>query len=128
MNNSEHAVVAQHDAGHGSTISYITGFVLSIACTIAPYLLVTKKLLSGTALIGWIVGFALLQLLVQLVFFLHLGRESKPRWNMYAFLFAAMVVLIIVFGSLWIMYNLDYNMMPAHDIEQHIMEEEGIYR
>lgn len=49
---------------------------------------------------------ALLQLFVQLTFFLHVGRESKPRWNMTALAFALIVVTILVGGTLWIMHNL----------------------
>ena len=54
---------------------------------------------------------AVMQLLIQLIFFLHLNSESKPRWNLTVFLFIILIVGILVIGTLWIMYNLDYNMM-----------------
>lgn len=112
----------------GSYAAYITGFVLSIVLTLIAYLSVVNAWFSGVGLVAFVSGLAVLQLLVQLIFFLHLSRESKPRWNLMSFLFAALVVLIVVIGSIWVMYNLNYNMMPQHDMDRHIMEEEGIYR
>lgn len=107
---------------HGSYLSYTIGFILSIALTLAAYFLVVEKILTGTQLMLAIVSLAVVQLLVQLVFFLHLGRESSPRWNQMVFWFAAGVVLIVVIGSIWIMENLDYNMMPK-EMEQHMLDQ-----
>lgn len=96
---------------HGSIKSYILGFVLSLLFTFASYFLVDLHLLEGAGLVIAITIFALLQAVVQLVLFLHLGTESKPRWNLLVFLFMALVLAVIVFGSIWIMYNLNYRMM-----------------
>ena len=101
---------------------YTTGFVLSILLTATPFVIVMNHLMQGWTLIFTLMGFAVSQLIVQLVFFLHLGRESKPRWNMLMFLFALLVVIIVVAGSLWIMDNLDYNMMP-HQMDQYMLEQ-----
>jgi cytochrome o ubiquinol oxidase operon protein cyoD len=108
---------------HGSLQSYITGFALSLLFTAIPYLIVVKDWLEGNMLVAALFGFAILQLLVQLLFFLHLGSETKPRWKLVAFLFAIVVVLIVVIGSIWIMYNLDYNMMPKADVDQQMLEQ-----
>jgi cytochrome o ubiquinol oxidase subunit IV len=51
------------------------------------------------------------------VFFLHLGRETRPRWKLAVFLFMLGVILILVFGSLWIMTNLNYRMMPKQMVQ-----------
>jgi cytochrome o ubiquinol oxidase operon protein cyoD len=72
-------------------------------------------------------GLAVVQLFVQLYFFLHMGDESKPRWNLMAFLFMLLVLVIVVFGSLWIMKNLDYHMSPS-DTSNYMMHEEGIHK
>jgi heme/copper-type cytochrome/quinol oxidase subunit 4 len=65
---------------------------------------------------------------VQLIFFVHLDQERKPRWNLMVLLFAVLVVVIICFGSLWIMKNLNYH-APMHDnIDEQMMKNEGIYR
>lgn len=114
-------------------VSYVTGFVWSLLLTLAAFALVQMQLDSdgnayeGKVLIGILAILAIVQLIVQLVFFFHLGREAKPRLNTVSFLFMLMVVGIIGFGSLWIMYNLNYNMM-GKEVEMYIQQEENIYR
>lgn len=114
----------------GSEKTYIIGYISALVLTLAAYLLVVKDVLNGWALTAALVALALVQVLVQLFFFLHLEREARPRWKLVVFLFMLLVLGILVFGSLWIMNNLDYNMMerPADEIDAQIMEEEGIYR
>ena len=102
-------VTAHHEDSHGSVTSYSIGFVLSVVLTLVAYLAVTQQWAAGWALIFVLAGLAIVQLFVQLIFFLHLGQESRPRWNLSVLVFAAMIVFIIVFGSLWIMKSLSYN-------------------
>ncbi|HSH17750.1 MAG TPA: cytochrome o ubiquinol oxidase subunit IV [Candidatus Saccharimonadales bacterium] len=104
--------------------TYVTGFILSLLLTIMPFLMVYYHTVSGTLLVAAIVCFAILQLFVQLVFFLHLGNGRDGRWNIMAFLFMAMVVVIIVIGSLWIMYNLNYHMTPT-EVEERLIKDQG---
>ena len=106
-----HGVDLNSGSGHGTYKSYIIGFILSIILTVVPYMIVVHKLLPHDSMIIAVVIIGIMQLLVQLIFFLHLGGESKPRWNLMAFLFTLLVVIILVVGTMWIMYNLDYNMM-----------------
>ncbi len=96
----------------GSFRSYLVGFLLSIVLTLAAYFLVVEHFVSGWALDLSVACLAIAQALVQLILFLHLMRESKPRWNLMVFLFTVLIVFIVVFGSLWIMNNLNYNLMP----------------
>ncbi len=105
-----------HSTGssHGSVISYIVGFVLSVVITCIAFYLVAYEVMTPSARICGIVVLALVQLLVQLIFFLHLNFSSEARWNLISFVFTAIVVLILVFGSLWIMLSLNYNMMMSH--------------
>lgn len=114
---------AVNEQAQGNLVSYIVGFILSIILTLSAYFLVVNKLLSGNTLVGAIVFLAVLQLLVQLVFFLHLGRESGPRWNLFMFLSMLLIVAIVVVGSLWIMHNLDYHMMPPEQVDSHMLEQ-----
>ena len=88
------------------------GFFLSLLCTIAAYYIVVESLLRPFLFLPAVAGFGFLQTIFQLLFFFHLWREPKPRWNLIMLLFMALVVVIIVGGSIWIMYNLDYHMMP----------------
>lgn len=106
-------------------LSYSLGFVLSVILTLAAYYLVVNQVSSGWGLAYAIIGLALVQLLVQLVCFLHLGRESEPRWNLLVFDFTLVVVVILVIGSIWIMNNLHYNMTPQ-EAEQELLRDELI--
>jgi cytochrome o ubiquinol oxidase operon protein cyoD len=128
MSGVGHKEDSGHGAGHGSLNSYVVGFLLSIVLTLVAYFMVTEQVLEGRTLLLGIVGLAVAQLLVQLIFFLHLGRESRPRWNLTVFFFMLIVLTILVAGTLWIMENLDYHMMSPMETDQYIMEEEGIYR
>lgn len=114
------------DTGQVTAHSYIAGFVLSVGLTLAAYALVVQGSLTGNALLAAVVGLALMQLVVQLVFFLHLGRGTQARWNLLVFWFALIVVIILVFGSLWIMQNLNYHMGSPEEVDRHLMEEEGV--
>lgn len=105
---------------------YVIGFVLSLLLSLGAYAAVANHWLQGSMLIVAIVSLAIVQLVVQLVCFLHLGTETKPRWKLVAFWFMLMVLGILVFGSLWIMQNLNYNMMNVPDISQQIKQDEGI--
>jgi cytochrome o ubiquinol oxidase operon protein cyoD len=98
--------------GEGTFRTYLVGFLWSLVLTFAAYDLVIHHTLSATPLVAAIIGLALVQFVIQLVFFLHLGRETKPRWKLFVFFFMIMVVLILVLGSLWIMHNLNYRMTP----------------
>jgi cytochrome o ubiquinol oxidase subunit IV len=118
-------VNSSEPTNQGTLLSYIVGFILSILLTLAAYFSVVNHLMSGKTLILMVAGLAVVQLLVQLLFFLHLGRESRPRWKLLVFWFMLLVVGILVIGSLWIMNNLNYNMMP-HDVETYMRHEEGI--
>lgn len=107
---------------------YIAGLVLSVALTLTAFKVVDDGRLGGNGLIAILLGFAIVQLFVQLVFFLHFGREGRPRWNTAAFGFMAIVLVILVGGTLWIMYSLNYHMGHPADYEKHILEDEGINR
>lgn len=105
--------------------SYVAGFSVSIALTLVAYVLVAYHLLSGTVLILTITALALVQLVVQLRLFLHLGHEPRPRWMLWTFSLMVAIVAILVGGSIWIMYNLNYNMAPVPTDAQ-ILQDEAI--
>jgi cytochrome o ubiquinol oxidase operon protein cyoD len=75
-------------------------------------LLVVNRAFDNPLLVTLLVVLALLQFFVQLVYFLHLSAEKGSRWRLFVFSFMVMVVAILVFGSLWIMNNLNYRMTP----------------
>lgn len=102
---------AARGGAHGSRKSYTIGFLLAIALTVVPFGLVMTHASVGTPVI--IAVFALAQIIVHIVYFLHVDRSEKQRWNLTALLFTAIVLCIILGGSLWIMHNLYINMMPG---------------
>ncbi len=95
----------------GKYKAYLIGFILCIVLTLASYFMVTERLFSVQTIFFTIIGLAIVQTFVQLVCFLSLGKEPKPHWNSIVFLFAAIVLIILVFGSMWIMYHLEYRLM-----------------
>jgi cytochrome o ubiquinol oxidase operon protein cyoD len=100
----------EYGTGHKTLKSYMIGFSLSLLLTIIPFVLVGMHLLEPQVLFVAISVLAVMQLYVQVVFFLRLNASPKGRWNLMSFLFTIAIVVILVVGSLWIMYNLNYNM------------------
>ena len=111
-----------------TTKSFIIGFLLSVALTFAAYYAVVNHLLTGTMLLAAIIILAFVQLAIQLIYFLHMGREAKPHWNLMAFLTTFSIILIVVLGSIWIMNHLHYNLMSPDEMNRYIMEKEAIYK
>lgn len=97
---------------HASVKGYIIGFTASLALTAFSFLSVITKLLPSRLLIPTVICLALSQALFQLHFFLHVGKEAKPKWETAVFICMIPVVLIIVLGTLWIMFDLNERMMP----------------
>lgn len=105
-------------------VGYSIGFALAIVLTLLAYFAVTDGWFAGGALTGVIMALAVMQLFVQLVFFLHLGRKGDGRWNVTAALFTLMILVIVVAGSLWIMYNMNYNMdMTPEQMNEYMRQE-----
>lgn len=118
-------------AARGNFASYLSGFALSVVLTLTAFYLVYQHkhsqnpIFSHKYLMGALLALALAQLFVQLLFFLHLDRESKPFWNLQVAILAAGVVLIVVIGSIWIMNNLNYHMNSPQQIQQYIHDQEN---
>lgn len=96
---------------HGTLKSYVMGFILSILLTAVSFSLVVFKLISGSSLVYAVIALALVQAIIQLLFFLHVGQEAKPRWESIGFYFMVLVLFIIAGGSLWIMSDLNDRVM-----------------
>jgi len=106
-----HTASLHTDAGHGSVKSYVVGFLLSIVLTLIPFGVVMMGDYSQATMLYTVVGTAVVQILVQLAFFLHMNFSSEGGWNLTAFIFTVLIIAILVVGSLWIMYHLNTNMM-----------------
>ncbi|UVK76623.1 MAG: cytochrome bo3 ubiquinol oxidase subunit 4 [Sodalis sp. Fse] len=99
------------DHQHSNHKSYLTGFILSIILTIIPFAMVMNNSASKNTLIAVIVICAVVQILIHLIYFLHLNTSSEQQWNLIAFMFTLLIIAIFVVGSLWIMWYLNYNLM-----------------
>ena len=117
---------AAHDAGHGddghahgSLRGYLIGFFLSVVLTAVPFWLVMGEVLDSKQLTGFIVmALAVVQIVVHMVYFLHMDTRAEQGWTMMALIFTLIVVVIALSGSLWVMYHLNTNTMPFHDMQQ----------
>lgn len=110
MTNDFKIIDEQFEAGKNAMRSYVTGFILSVIFTLIPYYIVVKHMFGTQSLVWGVTFFAVMQLVVQVVFFLHLHKKSRPHWNIIVFVFTLLIVSFLVVGSLWIMYHLNYNM------------------
>lgn len=110
MTKHEHEFDADTGATYGTHKSYAKGFILSIILTLISFYLVSSGALPKPDLYVVVGVLALIQLFVQVVFFLHLSTHSKASWNLLSFIFTLVMVLIFVVGTIWIMYNLYANM------------------
>jgi len=130
-NNHEHHAHGHHgdhgehgdehgDGGmHATFRGYMTGFILSIILTAIPFALVMGKVIessSTTAIV--ILGLGAVQIVVHMIYFLHMDAKSEGGWNMLALIFTSVLVVITLAGSLWVMFHMNANMMPhmnAHE-------------
>jgi len=104
-----------HDdhAAHGSMKDYVTGFVLAVILTVIPFWLVMNGVIKDSGTLGLVLlAFGAVQMVVHIVYFLHMNSKSEGGWNMLALIFTVVIVLIMLVGSLWVMYHMNHNMMP----------------
>lgn len=102
---------------HFSVKGYVVGFLLSVLLTAIPFWLVMGKVLPTPGMTaGVILGFAAVQIVVHMVYFLHMNAKIEGGWSMLALIFTAAIVIIMLAGSIWVMYHLNTNMMPVHDM------------
>jgi cytochrome o ubiquinol oxidase subunit IV len=98
--------------GRGSLGSYVAGLILALVLTAVPFWMVMSQSVSAPTALAGVAAAAIVQIMVHLIFFLHMNGSSGQRWNLAAFLFAVLMVVILVGGSFWIMNHLNHNMMP----------------
>lgn len=99
---------------HENLSTRVTGFVASLILTLAAYFIIVRpeffNLENKTAFII-IFNLALVQSLVQLIFFINVWKEEdKALWNLGVFISTASIIFIIIFFSIWIINHLNYNM------------------
>lgn len=101
---------------HGKLRDYLVGFVLSVVLTAIPFWLVMgSPRIDKLAVVAIIITFAVIQMIVHVVCFLHLKPGTEDGWSMTSLVFTLILVFITLAGSIWVMYHLDINMMPRHE-------------
>ena len=106
---------AHTEGGHGSVKAYVTGFVLSVILTVIPFWLVMGDVLGDKLITGVVIlGLGAVQIVVHMIYFLHMNTKSEGGWTFMALIFTITLVVITLCGSIWVMHHLNTNMMPLH--------------
>jgi cytochrome o ubiquinol oxidase subunit IV len=117
MNNPKHVFydrtpgVEEHEPT-ASYLTYTVGLGLAVIATIASFIVAQTDLLWPPGIPVGLIVLALAQIGVHLVFFLHLGSGPDSTNNILALAFGVLIVFLVIAGSVWIIANLNTNMMP----------------
>lgn len=113
---SHDAHTADHGEGgaaHATRRGYVTGFLLSVVLTAIPFGLVMGGVIADPRVTaGIVMALAIVQIVVHMVYFLHMDTKSEGGWTLMALIFTAVIVVITIAGSLWVMVNMNRYMMP----------------
>jgi cytochrome o ubiquinol oxidase operon protein cyoD len=109
---------ARSGQSHGSFQGYLAGYVASVLLTFGSFAVVQSSTLGPSSVTAAVTVLAIAQMLVHLIFFLHINTSPNQRTNILAFVVTMFFVIVIVAGSLWIMAHLESNMMPAGKLMQ----------
>jgi cytochrome o ubiquinol oxidase operon protein cyoD len=113
-----------HDDGapHATVKGYLTGFILSLILTAIPFWIVMGNVFDKSSTTAFVIlAFAAVQIVVHMIYFLHMNAKSEHGWTMLALIFTVVVVVITLSGSLWVMYHMNHNMIPGMMNETHKM-------
>jgi cytochrome o ubiquinol oxidase operon protein cyoD len=94
--------VNRHDGEHGPWM-HIIGFVISIALTLIALWLVLAHVMRPAPLFATIMILAVLQILVQLFFFMHILERRGPAWHVWMLALGFVFAFTVIAGSIWIM-------------------------
>jgi cytochrome o ubiquinol oxidase operon protein cyoD len=111
----------EHTTGNGVAMGlkgYTVGLGLAAILTVLSFSMPGNSLVWGPAIPAALIIFAIAQMGVHLVFFLHITTEPDHTNNIMALAFGLVIVTLLIGGSLWIMTHLDHNMMPMEQMMQ----------
>ncbi len=101
---------------HGTMGQLMIGFAMAVVLTLVPFALIMSEVeMNRTLLIGIVMGLGAVQIIVHLVYFLHVNSKAEQGWTIAATMFAVVILVIVLAGSLWVMHNMNVNMMPPMD-------------
>ena len=100
---------------HSTFSGYMIGFVLSIILTAIPFWLVMNNVINDRNVAVLVLGgFAVAQVIVHMVYFLHMNGKIEGGWTLLSTIFTVVFLAIAVAGTLWVMFQMNTNMMPGH--------------
>ncbi|MDB5608162.1 MAG: cyoD [Bradyrhizobium sp.] len=99
-------------------LGYLTGLALAVLLTATSFFVAGTDLVWQPSIPVALVVLAIAQMGVHLVFFLHITTGPDNTNNVLALAFGVLIVLLVMVGSLWIMANLNHNLMPMDQIMQ----------
>jgi cytochrome o ubiquinol oxidase operon protein cyoD len=117
---SDHSATHGHahdefqEEGHFKLSGYLTGFVIAAIMTAIPFWIAMTHPIDNRVVAAVVIGvFAVAQIIVHTVAFLHVNARAQGGWTLVAYIFTAVLLLITIGGSVWIMDHLNANMMPG---------------
>ena len=102
----------EHEESTANFLSYTAGLALAILATIGSFIVSQTNLLWAPGIPVGLIVLAFAQIGVHHVFFLHLGSAPDNTNNILALAFGMLIVFLVITGSVWIIANLNANMMP----------------
>lgn len=100
---------------HATYGGYFRGFLLSVILTAIPFALVMGDVFENSLwAIAIIFGLGAIQIVVHMVYFLHIDAKGEDGWNLLSLIYSGMLIVIMLAGSIWIMVHLHENTMPMH--------------
>jgi cytochrome o ubiquinol oxidase operon protein cyoD len=114
-----HAGHDDHDDLHVTMGDYVKGFILAVILTAIPFYLVMNNVITDRTTAVAVLGlFAVIQVLVHMVYFLHMNGKIQGGWTMLSTIFTVIFLAIAISGTLWVMFHMNTNMMPGHEMHQ----------
>lgn len=110
----DHPAISESDYGTGKKklSIYVAGLIICSILTIVAFWAVMLHTLPKTEILIIIYLAAIIQFLVQLICFLRLNVQTEQgRNNVMSLIFTIVILIAIIFGSIWIMWNVNHNMM-----------------
>ena len=95
---------------------YLIGLALAAGLSIVSFYIARSTLVWAPSIPIALSVLAIAQMGVHLVFFLHMTSGPDNVNNLLALAFGLLIVMLLVFGSLWIMGHMNHNMMPMDRI------------
>ena len=113
-----------HDSLLSETLAYVVGLALALLLTGVSFWVASTSALWGPGVAVGLVVLAIAQMGVHLVFFLHITSGPDNTNNVLALAFGVLIVVIVMIGTIWIMYHLAANMGPTPEMTN-LMTQRG---